>query len=99
MINFSKLSYYGYTDDYASYSSCKRKKAMKEYECFITGKTICKGEEYKELCCWNPVRGKHFRFKLCLEVSRDVIRNLRTNPEQANNYKQQRRKVLGFFSC
>ena len=98
MVDFSRFRYSGFLDDYASYSSCKKKKAMKEYECFVTGKRIRKGEEYKELCCWNPVRGKHFRFKLSVGVSREIILNLRRDPEHSEVYKYKPKRILGFFS-
>lgn len=95
-MNYATLRF-GFTDDYATYSNCQKKKAMKQYVCAITGKLIHKGEIYKELCCWNPYRGKHYRFKLHLSVTRDDVNKLRHDPEHSELYKIIQ-KQLGFFN-
>ena len=87
---------HGHVDNYVSYSSCKKKKAMKTYRCFVTGIVINKGDYYKELCCWNPHRGKNFTFKLHMSVTPETIRGLRCNPEHSEQYKKLLR--LGFFT-
>ena len=90
--------YNGYSNNYDSYSSCKKVKAMKEYRCEITGKLIHKGEQYYSLRWWNPVKGKHFDFKFSLNVPTRIRNFYRTYPEEAKQELSIHGPVLGFFS-
>lgn len=91
-------NYSRFENNYESHSSCKKVKAMKEYKCEITGKSIHKGEEYYSLRCWNPYKGKHFNFKFCLNVPTKIRNFYRTYPEEAKEYLSLQAPVLGFFA-
>lgn len=87
---------YGRVNNYSTYSSCKTKRAMKNYWCSITQKQIKKGEMYKELRMWNPYKRRYYTFKLTMDVSRETISLIRNNPEESRWHTKQK---LGFFNA
>ncbi len=87
-----------YPDNYHSYSQCKTVKAMKDYKCELTGRSIHKGEEHYYLTCWNPVRNKRFAFRFCLKVPRKIRDFYRRYPEQAIEKLSSKEPLMGFFN-
>ena len=90
--------YNGYQDNYESYSRCKKSKAMRNYRCEVTGRTIQKGEEYYYLTCWNPVKNKRFTFRFCLSVPSKIRNFYRRYPEESKEQLSLPKPVLGFFN-
>lgn len=83
-------------DNYVAYSECKQKHAMKQYRCYVTGRTIHKGELYWYIRCWNPFRNRYFQFKVHSCVSNHIRSQLRKNPEEASYLFKAKDVHLGF---
>lgn len=77
--------------------SCKIRKAQKEYKCFITGKPIHIGDEYRYLHVWDTHSGKHYEFHLSMDVKCNIREKLYCYPQLADRLINIKKR--GFFNA
>ena len=75
--------------------SCKIHRAQKEYKCFITGKTIHIGDEYRYMTVWDLKKGTTYAFHLSMDVKANVREKLYCYPHLADRLINIKKR--GFF--
>ena len=77
--------------------SCAVRKAMKVYECPITGETIHIGDSHRYLTVWDRSNNKRYAFHLSMSVPAITREKLFYFPELSE--KLSNKKKRGFFNA